>query len=367
MNAFLQRIQQIDWWLLGAITLLMLFSNLILFGIDETTFQKQLLFSGLGLGIIIGFGLINFRYAQNYAYLFYAGGAIILIAVLLFGVTINGTTGWFQLGPFSVQPVEIIKIILVITLARFFSDYLFQFDRWKTIGIAMAIIVPYGVLVMLQPDLGSMMVFVAAFIVMLLLTNVKPSQLAIMAGVTVLIVIMAWMVGLQDYQKNRILTFVDPARDPLGIGYNVTQSIISVGSGGWFGRGLGLGTQSQLQFLPERQTDFIFAVIAEELGFVGAAGCVTLLGIILWRIWLVIKNSREAFIRYYSAGLGLIIFFQLLINIGMNMGLMPVTGIPLPFVSSGGSSLLALCLGIGILMNCRIQQPRVISRKYDKK
>lgn len=361
MNSLLQRLQQLDWWLLGAITLLMVLSDIILFGIDESTFQKQLVFSILGLGLIVGFGFVNYRYAQNYAYLFYVGGAVLLLAVLLFGTTVHGTTGWFQVGPFSVQPVEIIKIIIIITLARFFSDYLFQFDRWKTIGIAMAIIIPYGVLVMLQPDLGSMMIFVAAFVVMLLLTNVKPSQLALMAGATAVVLLLAWMVGFQDYQKNRILTFVDPARDPLGTGYNVTQSIISVGSGGWFGRGLGLGTQSQLEFLPERQTDFIFAVIGEELGFIGAAGCIVLLGIILWRIWLVMQHSREAFVRYYSAGLGLVIFVQLLINIGMNMGLMPVTGIPLPFVSSGGSSLLALCVGVGIVMNCRAQQTRTIT------
>lgn len=320
-----------------------------------STFAKQLVFATIGLVLFVVFTFVNYRTLQNYAYFLYGAGALLLIAVLIFGTTIRGTTGWFQLAGFSIQPVEFVKLILVIALARFFSDHVYGFTSWKTIGYAFSLVSIYGLLVMKQPDLGSTAIFIAAFIVLLWLTNIKPKQLLIIAGSGLFILLLAWTTILQPYQKDRILTFLNPSRDPLDSGYNVTQSIISVGSGKLVGRGLGLGTQSQLHFLPERESDFIFAVIAEELGFIGATIVVVLLGVILFRLWLLMRITDDDFSKYLITGIALLIFFQSLINVGMNIGILPVTGIPLPLVSAGGSSLFATLIALGITQNCRMQ------------
>lgn len=324
-------------------------------GDSPSTFIKQFLFSIVGMGLFGLCSALNYRLLQNYAYVLYGIGIVVLVAVLLFGTTIRGTTGWFQIGSVSLQPVEFAKIILVIALARYFADHPFQFNSWKIISYAFGIVGLYAILVLLQPDLGSTAVFLAAFGMLLWLTNIKTKQILIIIASGFIIVIIAWLGLLQDYQKDRILTFLDPARDPLNTGYNVTQSITSVGSGQIFGRGLGLGTQSQLHFLPERESDFIFAVIAEELGFIGASIVIILFGVILWRLWKIMHIAKDDFTKYLAAGVGFIIFFQMLINIGMNVGVLPVTGIPLPLVSAGGSSLLATLCALGIIQNCRQQ------------
>ena len=274
------RLVRIDWWLLGAVTVLQMLSVVMMYGISPDRFQRQLIFAVAGIGVVLFFAFINYRYAQNYAYVLYGVGLVLLIGVLLFGQEIRGTTGWFVLFGITLQPVELVKILLVIVLARFFSDHTFQFNQWKYVAIAAGITLLYGGLVLLQPDLGSMAVFTIAFFGSLLLTNIRWRQVSIIAITATIVIILGWFFFLNDIQQARITTFIDPTADPLDQGYNVTQSIISVGSGQWFGRGLGLGTQSQLRFLPERETDFIFAVIAEELGFLGAGSVIALLGIV---------------------------------------------------------------------------------------
>ena len=351
-----QLIKRLDWWLLGAVVILQTVSVLMMYGISQDRFQKQLLFVGFGIVLMLVMAGMNYRYVQNYAYVFYIAGALLLVGVLLFGTEVRGTTGWFFIFGVSLQPVELVKIILIVTLARFFSDHSFQFNNWRYIGVAFLITLTYSALVLQQPDLGSMMVFTLAFLGLLLLTNIKWKQVLVIGLFGCLTIVVAWFFVLRPYQQERILTFLNPAEDQLGAGYNVTQSIISVGSGQILGRGLGLGTQSQLQFLPERDTDFIFAVIAEELGLIGASGVILALMIVLWRLWYAMRTSRDAFTSYYMAGLALVIFVQSVINVGMNIGVMPVTGIPLPFVSAGGSSLIALMLGVGIAQNCYSQR-----------
>lgn len=355
------RFRKLDWWMIGAILLLITLSVVLMYGIESgptdesSTFVKQILFGVLGLMLFFGFSFVNYRILQNYAYILYGAGVVVLVSVLLFGTTIRGTTGWFQFGGISVQPVEFAKILLVIALARYFSDHIFHFTSWKVIAYAFSIVGLYAALVLRQPDLGSAAVFIAAFGVLLWLTNIRFKQLAIIIATGLIVVAIAWVALLEDYQKDRVLTFLDPARDPLVSGYNVTQAIVSVGSGQFFGRGLGLGTQSQLHFLPERESDFIFAVIAEELGFVGASIVILLIAIILWRLWIIMRLANDDYTKYLAAGIGLIIFFQSLINIGMNLGVLPVTGIPLPLVSAGGSSMLAILSALGIAQNCRQQ------------
>ncbi|MDP3970768.1 MAG: rod shape-determining protein RodA [bacterium] len=355
MSWFFNRVRRLDWWLIGAVVLLNILGVVMMYGIDITIFQKQLLFVILGLAILISVAMINNRLFQNYAYFLYIFGIIILLGVLLFGVTIRGTTGWFQIGSFGLQPVELAKILLIIALARFFSDHTFNLASWKNIGKSLLIVLGYGALVLMQPDLGSMAVFTLAFIGMLVLTNIKIKQILLLFLVGLISISFIWVAFLQDYQQERILTFLDPSRDQLGSGYNVTQSIISVGSGKLLGRGLGLGTQSQLQFLPERETDFIFAVIAEELGYIGAAGVIFLIGVILYRLWRALRNTNNTYAMFIFAGMALLIFVQTLINVGMNIGILPVTGIPLPFISAGGSSLFAMMIGLGITQSCYIE------------
>lgn len=349
---------QMDWRLLGAVAILLSVSVLMMYSVQTHTgggglskVSKQLIVVVIGLVILFVTSLLDYRLVQNYAYFLYAGGAVLLVAVIVFGQKINGTTGWFQLGGFGFQPVELCKIILLITLARFFADHAFSFDRWRTIGLAGLLVAGYAVLVLLQPDLGSTLVFLGAFTVMLTLTNIRWRQLGILAIAAVLIGLVAWFGYLNNNQQKRILVFVNPALDPFISGYNVTQAVVSVGSGQLFGRGLGLGTQSQLQFLPERDTDFIFAVIAEELGLVGAGSVIVLLGYIMWRMWCLIRQAHDPYQAYFISGVLAIIFIHTVINIGMNLGVMPVTGIPLPFISAGGSSLLALAFALGLIQN----------------
>jgi rod shape determining protein RodA len=347
--------RKMDWWLMGAIVILLVFSISLMYSIGGERYLKQIIFCVLGLGLCFAVATIDYHRWQSYAYIIYALGAVILLAVLLFGKEINGTTGWFRFGSVSFQPVELVKIFVIITLSRYCKDHAFIFNQWRTIAITVGIVLFYAALILLQPDLGSTLVFVGTWLIMLWLTNISVKQYLIILGSGVIIGLVAWQFLLQPLQKERILIFLDPNRAPFTSGYNVKQAIISVGSGRWYGRGLGLGTQSQLRFLPERDTDFIFAVIGEELGFIGCVATITLLFIILWRIWRIIRANKEEYGVYFCTGFAIMIFLQLLINVGMNIGIMPVTGIPLPFVSAGGSSLLALLLGIGMIQNYYIK------------
>jgi len=203
----------------------------------------------------------------------------------------------------------------------------------------------------MQPDMGSALIFLALWIGFLLLSHIRKTQLLILFLILALLATSSWFLILKDYQKERIVTFLNPSSDSLNTGYNVIQSIIAIGSGKILGRGLGLGPQSQLNFLPEQEADFIFAVISEELGFIGSSIVLILFGLIFYRIWLLAKHSSNDFTLYLINGILIILFTQTVINIGMNIGMMPVTGLPLPWVSAGGSSLVINLLLVGILEN----------------
>lgn len=352
------RWQPLDWWLIGAVLILMTVSTVILFSLNSLAvagvsnrFEKQLAFISVGLLIMFVASQFNYRKFIQYAYIQYAVWFVMLGLVLFFGTTVRGTTGWFQFAGISLQPVEFAKIAFIMMAARFLADHSFAMEQWKTVLRYGGLLAGYVALVLLQPDLGSAVVLVGSATVMGLATAIRPRQLWLLAGIAVALVTFSWFFIFQDYQKDRLLTFVDPQRDPLISGYNVTQAMISVGSGQWFGRGLGLGPQSQLQFLPERETDFIFAVIAEELGFIGAGTVIGLFIVLIWRLWHVSRSLSDDTARYLVVGYCALLFGQVMINIGMNIGVMPVTGIPLPFVSAGGSSLLAMLLGLGIVLN----------------
>ncbi|EKD76155.1 MAG: Rod shape-determining protein RodA [uncultured bacterium] len=352
----LEHLRQNDWWLNGAVLLFMIFSLAIIFSLESAggepgRFLKQLIFVLLGIILLWLTTYINYRKVVNYGYVLYIIGILVLVAVLLFGVTIHGTTGWFQLAGMSVQPVEFVKIIFVVVLARFLGDHAHRVNNWKVVAKILGLLAGYIVLVLLQPDLGSAGVLVATGGIMLFCSSVSLKKIAVLVAVGAVLAILAWLFYFSNYQRDRILTFIQPERDPLVSGYNVKQAVISVGSGQLFGRGLGLGTQTQLKFLPERETDFIFAVIAEELGFVGVVVILALYVAVYLRLLKGVKRSRDDYARFLLIGFAGMLFTQMFINLGMNLGIMPVTGIPLPFVSAGGSSLLALCTGIGLMQN----------------
>jgi rod shape determining protein RodA len=276
---------------------------------------------------------------------------VLLLFVLFFGRSIRGSARWIDLGFFQLQPAEFAKVIVVIGLSRWFYLFRGEINSWKNVLLTIILAgIPAG-LVLVEPDLGSSMVIMAVWFGILLVSSISKRRLLVLILCGMLAVAGVWQFVLHDYQRVRLETFLDPNLDPRGRGYNVRQAIIAVGSGEAFGRGLGKGLQSQLKFLPERQTDFIFATAAEEIGFLGSALMVLLYALLMWRMLMVAARARDELGRYLAYGIFFFFFFQVTINIAMNLGLAPVTGIPLPLLSYGGSSLLVTFLALGIVHN----------------
>ncbi|MFH0951868.1 MAG: rod shape-determining protein RodA [Patescibacteria group bacterium] len=316
---------------------------------DYTKVLRQLIFAGMGLLLFFGASFFDYRYFKATAWIAYGLGFVLLTSVLIIGTEIRGTTGWFEIGSLTFQPVELAKILLVIFLSYFFSKHNDSHAQWRMIIVSGLAVVVYMVLTILQPDLGSAVLLLAIWVGMLLFTKVKKQQLLWLLMGVIIVSVISWNFLLYDYQQDRVLTFFNPSLDPLGQGYNVTQSIVAIGSGQFFGRGLGLGTQSQLNFLPEAEEDFIFAVIAEELGLFGVVLLLSLFSLLFRRLYKAIKLSYDNFSYYLVLGISLMLFIQIFVNIGTNLGLLPVAGVPLPFISAGGSSLLVNLLALGIV------------------
>ncbi len=352
-----------DWALLLSVIFLNTLGLAAIYSVDLSrdagliNFQKQLLALALGLVILFVVSLMHSSWFRYTAKFWYWVSVASLLAVLFFGRSIRGTTGWFVLGSFSFQPVELVKVGVILLLAYVIANFGRRFERpLFFFGTALLVFLPI-ILIMLQPDLGSAVILGLIWLGMILLVRARRLYLGLVIILFALIAIASWFFWLQDYQKDRLLTFVSPAHDPLGAGYNVSQSLIAVGSGKMFGRGLGFGSQSQLKFLPEAQTDFIFSVIGEELGFAGTAAVVILFGIILWRMIKIIETAEDDFAVAAVSGITILFFSQFFINIGADIGILPVTGITLPFVSYGGSSLVINFLLIGTA-------EAMIARKY---
>lgn len=335
-------------FILAAVGLAAIYSVDLSRGEELVYFPTQLIALGIGLVIFITASSMQVSFYRSIAKPAYILALLLLLVVLFFGVTIRGTTGWFRVAGYSFQPVEFAKVALAIFLGWWISRHGRRFDRWQFVFTSGFITALPVVLVMLQPDLGSALVLAGVWFTLLFLTGTKKRYIIALVGVLILVSVLSWMFLLKDYQKDRFLTFVDPERDPLGAGYNVTQSIIAIGSGQLQGRGLGFGSQSQLHFLPEAQTDFIFSVIAEELGFVGVFVVLLLYFILLWRLIKIARQANDDFTAYTSAGIASLFFIQIVFNIGGSTGLLPVTGVTLAFLSYGGSSLIINFLLIGI-------------------
>lgn len=325
---------------------------------DFSALYKQIIFAAIGILITFTFALTHptrWRFASK---VIYGISVLSLLGVLIFGLTVRGTTGWFSIFGVRIQPVEAAKVALILALARFLSEHLELARQFKIFWRTGLLLLPSLGLVLLQPDTGSATILLVLWISMLLVVGIKKTHIAAGVAGAILLAVIAWFFILAPYQKERMLTFLNPGRDPLGSGYNVTQSIIAVGSGKMLGRGLGFGAQSQMKFLPEAQTDFIFAVLAEELGLAAVSAIFLAFGVFFYRVLKTAGKLGDPYAQLVVLGVFAVMFYEMFVNIGMNVGMMPVTGITLPFVSYGGSSLLSHFAMLGFLEGIAMRSPR---------
>ncbi|OGE76202.1 MAG: rod shape-determining protein RodA [Candidatus Doudnabacteria bacterium RIFCSPHIGHO2_02_FULL_48_21] len=344
---------------LTAVGIMMIYSTGFAATVESSLWIRQLAALVIGLAGMFFFSSLDYRFLRKNSSLIYIGAILLLGLVLIMGLEIRGSKRWFELGPVNFQPAELSKLALIIILAKYFQVRQPFLQKFRYIILSFIYVLIPVVLIMLQPDLGSALVHLGIWAGMLLMAGIPRRFYLYLFLTFVLVSGGAWQFLLQDYQKDRILTFVDPAADPLGRGYNVIQSMVAVGSGGIFGRGLARGLQSQLRFLPERQTDFIFASTVEELGFFGGTLVLVFLGMVVFRILRIVKRSEDSFGAYLAAGAFFLLLTQIVINVAMNIGLLPVTGITLPFLSYGGSSLVATFWLVGLVESVAIHSTQV--------
>ena len=346
-----------DWFLLlvtlllSAIGLVEIYSSTLNMA-TASYFERQLVWVAVGIVALFVIASLDYHLLAEHIPIVYGGAVLVLAAVLLFGRTVSGAQSWFQIGSLGVQPSEFTKLVVIVALARYFSGIQKRYLTWQQILIALAICGIPMLLVGLQPDLGTALTFVPILAFGLFVRGVRPAAIAAGAVIAVLLLIPAWST-LQDYQKDRILTFVQPETDPLGRGYQVIQSKIAIGAGGFWGKGLFQGSQNQLGFLPTRHTDFIFSVVAEEMGFVGVCLTLALLMALLTRALALAMKPRDTLGTFIVIGVVGMFVFHVLVNVGMVIGFMPITGIPLPFLSYGGSSVLTAFAGVGLIISVK--------------
>lgn len=357
LKSLLAKLRTLDWLLIMPVIFLVCLSLAELYSIglgqaagDLSYFKKQLVFAVIGLFLLFFLAWQDYYFLYSYSNIIYVFGLVVLIAVLIFGGTINGTKGWFSLFGFGIQPVELVKYILVVFLSRYLAGASTRTNPLKNLlstGLATALLAG---LVMLQPDFGSALLLVFIWLFALFISGLPKRFFIVLLFIIVIGASLAWQFFLVDYQKQRITAFLNPSSQ-LSSNYNINQAIIAVGAGGLFGRGLGFGSQSQLKFLPEAKTDFIFAVIAEELGLVGVLLTISLFALFFWRLFKNLANIKNDFSSFLLLCSGGLIFIEMFINIGMNLGLVPVVGIALPFLSYGGSSLIINLAMVGALQS----------------
>ncbi len=348
--------------LLVAIGLVMAYTNSVENGVSPldagTTFTRGLMWAGIAAVTFILATVFDYRWFKTLSWPVYALQLGLLALTLAIGDGLGGSARWINIGPLTFQFSELAKILMIIVLAQYLASRQAKLDSLRTILGACVLVGPPLVLVMLQPDLGTSLVFAAILAGMLWMSGASLLWLGALGAGVVAMVPIAWTYILRDYQKERLTSFLNPTPDITGSGYQLYQSQIAVGSGGWFGRGLTNGTQAQGDFLPVQTTDFVFSVLAEELGFIGGVVLFVLFALLLWRVLVAGWRSRDPFGTMFAAGVASMVLFQLVVNVGMVMGIMPITGIPLPFVTHGGASLVSMAIGLGILQSINIRQTR---------
>ncbi|HEX5164530.1 MAG TPA: FtsW/RodA/SpoVE family cell cycle protein [Thermomicrobiales bacterium] len=312
-------------------------------------------------GLIAMFALstVHYRFLKSFAAVFYLGSVALLVSLLVIGSTEGGSTRWIMIGPLSLQPSEVAKIAVIIALAAFISERHDEMDRFSNFLISIAIVgLPMG-LVFIQPDLGTTGVFAAIWLGMILMSSTRMLYVAGLCLLSLPGAYVAWNFLMHDYQKDRLLIAFDPYKDYLGEGFNIIQAQVTIGSAGWFGHGLTGGSQSEFQLLKVRETDFIFAHAMSMFGFVGGLALFFTFMLLLWRMLRVVNISPDTFGQQIAAGMTTMIFFQTFVNIGMNLGLLPVTGITLPFISLGGTSLFVTLASFGIIQSIVVNHRRL--------
>lgn len=337
--------RKFDFYLLLPALFLLGFSLAAVASFSPVNLGNHFFYLVLALGFFLLFSFLDLEALLPFAPFLYLFSLLFLLLPFFVGTVTRGSIRWIPLGSFTIQPSEIVKPFLAIFAAVFWEKKEFSF---KNLLIFFLFFLQVLALIFFQPDLGSSLVVLSIFLGVVLALKISPKQFLILALLAMLAFPLPWSF-LHDYQRTRVIHFLNPYADPLGEGYNLIQAKIAIGSGSWLGRGLGRGTQSHLAFLPERHTDFVFASLAEELGFVGASLVLLLYLFLFLKILKIIRQSRARVFSLLAWGLFCYLFFQTIVNLGMNIGLLPITGVTLPLVSYGGSSLLATAISLGLL------------------
>ncbi len=361
-----ESLKKIDWVLLLSVLPLLIMGLVTMksFGLPEQAgaggdyfFWRQLIWIGAGLAVFfaLSFSDLRWLYSGFVLVIIYFFINALLIFLLAFGGETKGASSWLRLGAFSVEPSELAKIILVLVLAKYFSRRHIEIANVRHIIVSgLYAFLPLGI-IFLQPDLGSASIIGILWLGMVMASGISKKHFFILSGASILISLLLWTFILAPYQQARIYSFLNPYLDPTGAGYHTIQSKIAVGAGGLFGRGIGFGSQSRLEFLPEHQTDFIFAAFSEEWGFFGSMLLIIFFFLVVWRVARSGFFLSDNFGRLYAAGLSILLISQFFIHVGMNVGVLPITGLPLPFVSYGGSSMVIFFTALGILSSLKIK------------
>jgi rod shape determining protein RodA len=344
-----------DWLLVGLAALLVGAGLLTLGSLVPRLLMRQLAWLGLGAVVVLVLISIDYRMLARRAYLGYIAGLMVLAAVLVLGRTAQGARRWLTVGPFTVQPSELFKLVLVLTVAAYLARRADHRPGWDRIAIPLLLVAPAFALIVKQPDLGTALVLIPVVMALLFVGGARWRDLAILMGGGLAAAPAFWFF-LRDYQRERLLVYLDPFRDPLGSAWNVIQAKITIGSGQLVGKGLFGGTQSRLAFLPERHTDFIFAAFAESWGFLGAVALLAAYGLLALRGLEVAATARDSLGSLLATGATVLLASQALVNLGMVTGLLPIVGIPLPMVSYGGSALLTALGAVALIENVRMRR-----------
>lgn len=371
-----RRWREYNWPLLVCVLVLLLIGALAVYSATLTAvtfngaplsvlFPRQLVYIGIGLVLMTLVTLLDYRLLSSLARPIYLGAVVTLAVVHIIGQVSGGAQSWITVGERTLQPGEPAKLALILALAAYWQHFEARRDQWLVqLGALLITLVPL-LLVLIQPDLGTALVMLGIWLVIAWGSGLRPSQLAALALLALPVLTVAWATDLllDDYQRRRLLTFYYLLRDPAQVNrddaYNVVQALNAIGQGGWFGTGLTRGIFSQGNYVPVQHTDFIFAVIGEEMGFLGAVVLITFQALLLWQALTIAGQARDLFGRLIALGVFGMLFWHVLINIGMNLSLLPVTGLPLPLISHGGSFTLTVLIGVGLLQSIALRRRRI--------
>jgi rod shape determining protein RodA len=367
-NSFINKLTALPYFMLAVLFVISLMGFLVMYAAGQGSFSpwlsKQLIHFIVCIPLMLIVATTDIRFIFRWSYVFYAISLIMLVLVGLKGHTAMGATRWINLGIVKLQPSEIMKINLVLALARYFHNMnQANIDRvvnW--IPPLLISLLPF-ILILKQPDLGTGTILLIVAVAIFFLTGINLKIFFVTVIFAIASIPVAWNF-LHEYQKQRVYTFLNPEADPLGAGYNIIQSKIAIGSGGLWGKGLLKGTQSQLNFLPEHHTDFAFTALAEEQGFIFCIILLILYGILIYNSMVIAINSRSHYGRVVASGIAVMFFVHVFVNIGMVMGLLPVVGAPLPFISYGGTIMITIMLGFGLIFNVHVHHNVHISKTY---